>query len=335
VRYRIGKAALYPTTPISVGESPATSGGLMISLSSVLVDVDAVAAEQPVLTHAKDLAARCGARLKIVDVLPFVPPSARHFVTAGLEQELVEHRVQRLQTLGGEVHGVEVTTELLRGRPATALIQEVLAAGHGLVVRSHDRDRADSPRQYGAVDMELLRACPCPVWLIGPRPASHAPWRVAAAINPNPDDATEQQLNETVLEWALMLKHVTGADLALLHAWTPFGASVLRSHVPEHEFVEYIDAARRTAEDTMQAFTKAHADRLHGVRVQLVQGEPERAIPQFIDTNGIDLVVMGTVARSGVRGLVMGNTAERVLQRLRGSVIAVKPPGFISPVERT
>lgn len=27
---------------------------------------------------------------------------------------------------------------------------------------------------------------------------------------------------------------------------------------------------------------------------------------------------------------VMGNTAERVLQRLRGSVFAVKPPGFSS-----
>jgi hypothetical protein len=95
--------------------------------------------------------------------------------------------------------------------------------------------------------------------------------------------------------------------------------------VPEHEFVEYVDAARRTAEDVMQAFTTTHADRLDGVSVQLIEGEPERAIPHFIDRNGIDLVVMGTVARSGIRGLVMGNTAERVLQRLRGSVLAVKP----------
>jgi nucleotide-binding universal stress UspA family protein len=66
----------------------------------------------------------------------------------------------------------------------------------------------------------------------------------------------------------------------------------------------------------------------------LVQGEPERALSHFIDRNGIDLVVMGTVARAGIRGLVMGNTAERVLQRLRGSVLAVKPPEFVSPVER-
>lgn len=43
---------------------------------------------------------------------------------------------------------------------------------------------------------------------------------------------------------------------------------------------------------------------------------------------------MGTVARSGLAGFVMGNTAERVLQRLRGSVLAIKPPGFVSPVSR-
>jgi nucleotide-binding universal stress UspA family protein len=305
----------------------------MISLKSVLVDVDAAAPEQPALTDASDLAIRCGARLKIVDVFPFVPPRARHFVTTEVEQALVEHKTGRLHSLGTGVRGVEVATELLRGRPATALIQEVLAGGHGLVVRSHDRDLAEPPRQYGAVDMELTRLCPCPVWLIGRRHGAHAPWRVAAAINPNPDDPTEQQLNETVLEWALMLKNTSGADITLLHAWTAFGASVLRSHVPEHEFVEYIEAARRTAEDAMQAFTKTHADRLHGVGVQLVQGDPDRAIPHFIERHGIDLVVMGTVARSGIRGLVMGNTAERVLQRLRGSVLAVKPPGFVSPVE--
>lgn len=306
----------------------------MISLSSVLVDVDALAHEQPALTHARDLAARCGARLKIVDVLPFVPPTARHFVTADVEQALVEHRTDRLRSLGAGVHGVEVAAELLRGRPATVLIQEVLAAGHGLLVRSHDRDLAEAARQYGAVDMELLRSCPCPVWLIGRRPSPHTPWRVAAAINPNQHEVTEQQLNEAVLEWALMLRDVTGASLTLLHAWTAFGASVLRSRVPEHEFVAYIEAARRTAEEAIGTFTKAHVDRLNDVSVQLVHGEPERALSHFIDRNGIDLVIMGTVARSGIRGLVMGNTAERVLQRLRGSVLAVKPPGFVSPLER-
>ncbi|RPH48397.1 MAG: universal stress protein UspA, partial [Lysobacterales bacterium] len=111
--------------------------------------------------------------------------------------------------------------------------------------------------------------------------------------------------------------------------------SVLRSRLPEQELLEYIESARRASQDTMAAFTKPLADRLNGVTVQLVEGEPERAISHFVDRNGVDLVVMGTVARSGIPGLVMGNTAERVLQRLRGSVLAIKPPGFVSPIEPT
>ena len=48
--------------------------------------------------------------------------------------------------------------------------------------------------------------CPCPVWLIGRRLPARMPWRIVAAINPTHESPTEQQLNETVLEWALTLK---------------------------------------------------------------------------------------------------------------------------------
>ena len=40
---------------------------------------------------------------------------------------------------------------------------------------------------------------------------------------------------------------------------------------------------------------------------------------------------MGTMARSGIAGLLIGNTAERVLRKLPCSVLAVKPDGFVSP----
>ena len=50
-------------------------------------------------------------------------------------------------------------------------------------------------------------------------------------------------------------------------------------------------------------------------------------------THDIDLVVMGTVARRGLAGLLMGNTAEHMIQELRCSVFALKPAGFRSPIE--
>jgi nucleotide-binding universal stress UspA family protein len=305
----------------------------MDALTNVIVDVDAVAADHPALSLAADLAVRHGARLTLVDVLPWVPQSARRFVTDAVEQELVEFRRGRLKTLADAVDRVAVQTRLLRGRPATALVQEVLAAGHDLLVRSHDRDPESAPRRYGAIDMELLRLCPCPVWLVSRRLRPDKPWRILAALHPNPADPTEEQLNRSVLEWALMLREITDAAVTVLHAWTIFGGTVLESRLPAHEFREYVEKGRRAAEDAVAAFTRSHADRLAGVTVQLVEGEPEHAIVSFAERHEIDLVVMGTLARAGIPGLVMGNTAERVLQHLHGSVLAIKPPGFVSPVE--
>jgi nucleotide-binding universal stress UspA family protein len=46
-----------------------------------------------------------------------------------------------------------------------------------------------------------------------------------------------------------------------------------------------------------------------------------------------DLVVMGTIARTGISGFIIGNTAESILDQLTCSVLAVKPPGFVTPVK--
>lgn len=299
----------------------------MIPLHSILVDVDAAAPEHPALEQAVALAARCGAGVKVVDVLPRVPEHARGFVTAGLEAELVEHRRERLAQIAGRVTGVLVTVELLRGRPATSLIDEVRRAGHDLVVRSHGRDLADAPRPFGAIDMELLRHCPCPVWLVDRRAVGRAPLRILAAIHANPDDPTEQALNAAILDWAGMLKADEGS-VTVLQAWTPYGASLLRPRMSPEDFAAFVETARRTEDRALTACLTQYGGPPLDVARHLVHGEPEDAIAHFVESHRIDVVVMGTVARTGIAGLVMGNTAERVLRRLHGSVLAVKPPGF-------
>jgi len=303
----------------------------MASVRSILVDIDACAAHHPALDQAVALAGRCGAGLKIVDVVPWVPRGVRHFVTPERERDLVEHRRERLPAIAGDLHGVRVTAEILRGRPGTALIQEVVRSRHSLLIRSHGRDDSGGARPYGAIDMELLRLCPCPVWLVARHPP-HQPWRILAAIRASAEEEVEQALNSTILDWALTLYGLGDAQLTILQAWTVYGASVLKSHVPAEEFAELVEDTRRKERDALERFVKSYSERLKGSALESAYGEPEDVISRFVESNGIDVVVMGTVARAGVAGLVMGNTAERVLQRLRGSVFAVKPPGFQTSV---
>ena len=66
--------------------------------------------------------------------------------------------------------------------------------------------------------------------------------------------------------------------------------------------------------------------------MHLLQGDAKQAIPEVVKKLGVELVVMGTVARTGIPGFVIGNTAESILNQLECSVLALKPEGFVSPI---
>ena len=65
---------------------------------------------------------------------------------------------------------------------------------------------------------------------------------------------------------------------------------------------------------------------------ELVKGKPKLIIPEFVNSNDIDIVVMGTIGRSGIPGLLIGNTSETVLQAVHSSVITLQPENWVSPV---
>ena len=64
----------------------------------------------------------------------------------------------------------------------------------------------------------------------------------------------------------------------------------------------------------------------------LIKGMPREVLSSFAADHEIDLVLMGTVCRTGIAGMLIGNTAEYVLQQVDCSVLAVKPDGFVSPI---
>ena len=61
--------------------------------------------------------------------------------------------------------------------------------------------------------------------------------------------------------------------------------------------------------------------------VHLMKGDPRVVIAEFATRHHTDLLVVGTVARSGVAGRIIGNTAEAVLNQLPCSMLVVKPDG--------
>jgi nucleotide-binding universal stress UspA family protein len=66
--------------------------------------------------------------------------------------------------------------------------------------------------------------------------------------------------------------------------------------------------------------------------VVVLKGDPGEMIVDYSDKNGIDLIVMGTIGLSGLSGLIMGSTAEKVIERVNCSVLTIKPSNFKSPI---
>ena len=219
----------------------------MAPFKSILVDVDATARAHPALERAVLLAQRVGATLTVADVVT-IPPPARHYLPPALEEDLVSVRRQQLARVANAVRGVPASSRLLVGRPATALIQEVLRSNHDLLVRSHARDLAvPGAKPFGVVDMELLRLCPCPVLLARHGSPTSRP-RIAAAVNASTEEAEEQALNAKIVEFALMMAAQLDAEPpTLLQAWTPFAERMIRGHAGDDQLASYVDGARQHA----------------------------------------------------------------------------------------
>jgi universal stress protein E len=109
--------------------------------------------------------------------------------------------------------------------------------------------------------------------------------------------------------------------------WRNWQAQVPKTQVRDWA-VQTREAHRRRFDQLLGQFDlEKRKPRLH-----LTQGEAGNVIPQLAAKERIDLIVMGTLARTGIEGYFIGNTAETVLQRVACSVLTVKPDGFVSPV---
>jgi universal stress protein E len=302
----------------------------MSTFKKILVNINPIDDKHPALDQAMEVGARMQADVTIVDVLPTVPDRARPFVSDQMEQELVDHRWQLLHAIAA-TRGSAIGATLLRGpAPAISLIREIQIGGYDLLVRSHGLPHA-TPKPFGAVDMQLLRKCPCPVWLVGSS-AHTRPRRILAAIDASSVEPGEPELNRSILDLALTIRDLEGSHLTVLHAWSAFGYQFLERRKSAGERDAFVDAARRKARHDLDAAVAQLGTKRAGVEPLLMEGEPQDVLPAYAESHGVDLVVMGTVARTGIAGFVMGNTAERILTRLRASVVAIKPRGFVSPV---
>lgn len=319
--------------PSKENETQAFSG-----FQRILVATDFMSHAKAALTQAVWLAHKSGALITLAHALPDlrkVVHSASYRAKLDLlcgegqdfEREVRHESDARLKRLAAGLNAPDVRFrfETLLGEPYVELTHAVQQEGYDLVLAGTSGASDWQQLLVGSTARRLIRKCPCTVW-IAKDERTEPPNIVLAATDFSVP-------SNRAVEQALWIATLASADLHLLHvvdsndlppdlsARVPAEGSTLRAII--------CDEARERLDQQIAAIKQRSSIRIHP---HLTWGTPWKEIGRLAQHLHANLVAMGTVGRSGVKGLFLGNTAEKVLNHCESSILSVKPADFVSPI---
>lgn len=258
-----------------------------------------------------------------------------------LETVVVEYKAaveEKINKWLSATYGVEPSEIHFINKDPVAIevIKEVIKNRYDVLVKEvvFNNDQ----KNYDSMAMTFLRKAPCEVMLLSQDDfAADEEPSIIIAIDAFAETAEGQDLNIQLLKKGLLLAHMYDASLEILSCWDFEYESFLRNSpfakLPENAVDSMIIEKENDHEAKLDNIIKnAGLSPEDFMNVTVLRGNPKEIIPDYALSNAADLIVMGTVARTGIPGFIIGNTAETILGRLTTSIYAMKPRGFRSPI---
>jgi universal stress protein E len=311
----------------------------MNKFGRILVGVDPHVPSTAAAALGARLAAGSGAALELYTPVYNSQVSLAHFESRErlrhAQETLVERHRQRLEAQLAELE-FEGSAECCAAwdhPPEEALIRRVMERAADLLIVSLPPGEAAGGRPLSSREWQLVRHCPAPVLL-----TRGATWRehpvVVAAIDPTGRHGRRDELDIGILTATECLVESAGGVAHALHAWQ----KTLRAIIGTLEVPLAPDTPEAAAEAERHhreaIYQVLGAARAAPARVVLVEGRPEQVLPAYCREAGADVVVMGAIARNPFGRILIGSTAERVLEHLPCDLLVVKPDSFRTPVSR-
>lgn len=208
-------------------------------------------------------------------------------------------------------------TQIESAAPAEQILAYADEEDIDLVVMGTHGRRGLDRMLFGSVTEEVVRKAPCPTLTIR-ADADVAPQQAVRRILV-PTDFSDA--SDVAVSHAKELALTYGAEIDLLHVVEeplyPNSYGIDPVPFPTQEVVERVE--KQLANLAREEIGYEH------VMVEATVGRPSSAILNFIDENGIDLVVIATHGRSGLERALLGSVTERVLRQSPAPVFVVKP----------
>ncbi len=300
----------------------------MATFQDVLVVIDPTTESQKALDRALELAEHTACRLTVfLSIYDFSYEMTT--MLSGDERESMRLAVMKDREIWLEsmLHAarekaIECTTKVVwHNRPFEAIVESVADHGYDLVIKgTHDHDVLKS-MIFTPTDWHILRKCPCPVLLV----KEHA-WpekgQVLAAVNAGSEQPHHKALNSKIIKQAQAVARMLHGQVHLVNAYpgTPIHVAI---EIPEFNPAEYNDSMRHHHIDAVKLLASTHGIASENCHVQ--EGMPEDIIPKVAKEIDAEIVIIGTIGRTGLSAAIIGNTAEHVIDKLDCDILALKP----------
>lgn len=308
----------------------------MNALKKILVVIDPNDEAQRAMSRALELARTTGASitafLSIYDFSYEMTTMLSIQERDAMRRAMVEDREQWLKgTIEDKFsdYGDININVLWHNRPFEAIIETAIKQQYDLIVKAtHEHDALKSII-FTPTDWHLLRKSPCPVLLV-----KDMEWakdgKILAAVHTGSDAEHHTSLNEKIIDQSTGLAQLITAEVHMVNSYpgTPVNIAI---EIPEFDPNEYNTVVRRHHETACNEL----ADKcgISKEKIHIEEGLPEDVIPKVSTEIGAELVVIGTIGRTGFSAAIIGNTAEHVLDQLNCDILAVKPEGYVSPLD--
>lgn len=300
----------------------------MATFQDVLVVLDPTSAAQKALNRALELAEHTACRITaFLSIYDFSYEMTT--MLSGEEREsmrlaVIKDREIWIDSLlrAAREKAIECTTKVVwHNRPFEAIVESVAEHGYDLVIKgTHDHDVLKS-MIFTPTDWNVLRKCPCPVLLV----KDHA-WpehgHVLAAVNAGSEQEHHKALNSNIIKQAQAVARMLHGQVHLVNAYpgTPIHVAI---EIPEFNPTEYNDSMRHHHQDAVRALADSHG--IDAEFCHVLEGMPEDVIPKVAQDIDAEIVIIGTIGRTGLSAAIIGNTAEHVIDRLDCDILALKP----------
>ena len=307
----------------------------MNSIKQILAIIDPTADSQHGLSRSIELAKKSGASITaFMSIYDFSYEMTT--MLSGEEREAMRNAVIKDRQLWLDdilTQYPELTIKSIvvwHNRAYEAIIDTVITEQFDLVVKgTHQHDTLKSVI-FTPTDWHLIRKCPAPVLLVKQH-AWPANGNILAAVNAVSENKQHLDLNHRIIKDAQFLCELANAKLNLVNAYpaTPINIAI---EIPEFNPGVYNESVKKHHIESTHQLASEHQVAIQDCIVE--QGLPEDVLPDVAKRLNSELVVIGTVGRTGLSAALVGNTAEHVIDSLDCDVLALKPDGYKSPLAK-